>query len=124
MTRRLRLSFDSRYQNTKLYQLSDKFGNLTNEFTWGIWEPLDIPESDGDFIHFVQQKDIGRLDNLSFEYYGTPNLWWVIAHVNDIPNQLDDMFIGQRLLIPERDNLFSVLLGIENVALTPQQFSE
>lgn len=124
MTRKIRVPFDSRYQNTKLYQLTDGKGTLTNEFTWGIWEPLEITPSDGDTIHFIQEKDIGRLDNLAFEFYGNPNLWWVIAHVNDITNQLDDMEVGQRLRIPERDNLFSILLGIENIALTPIQYPE
>lgn len=51
--------------------------------------------------HVVRNTDIGRLDLLAYEYYGTPSLWWVIADANDIINQFD-LTLGQALKIPSR----------------------
>ena len=41
-----------------------------------------IPDSDGDL--FVIAQDGDRLDNLAFQFYGDPTLWWFIAQTNNI----------------------------------------
>ena len=50
--------------------------------------------------YLVREKDRGRLDALAYKYYGDPSLWWVIAWVNNIKNQLSDLSNGDVILIP------------------------
>ena len=42
----------------------------------------DIPDSDDDIFIITQEGD--RLDNLALQFYGNPNFWWYIAHVNNL----------------------------------------
>jgi len=45
----------------------------------------DIPEYiDGEYIHRVKEKEVNRLDLISWKYYRTPELFWIIMAVNDI----------------------------------------
>ncbi len=41
-----------------------------------------IPKSNNDL--FVIAQDGDRLDNLAFQFYGDPTLWWFIAQTNNI----------------------------------------
>jgi len=34
------------------------------------------------------------------QIYKTPHLWWLIALVNDIIDPVEDMYLGQELIIP------------------------
>ena len=52
--------------------------------------------------HFrVPQMLIGRLDLISYKFYQTVDLWWLIAQANDLLNINTDMYLGQILIIPE-----------------------
>lgn len=50
-------------------------------------------------IHKVTAPEVERLDIISYKYYKTPELWWLIAEVNNI--DAFDMYEGQELIIPE-----------------------
>ena len=54
------------------------------------------PESNSDIYVITQHGD--RLDNLAYQYYGAPSLWWFIANVNN----LNTMYVeaGLQLRIP------------------------
>ena len=51
-------------------------------------------------LYQVGQGDLGRLDIVSSNAYGSPYFWRPIAYVNNIISPNDDMFIGQQLVIP------------------------
>jgi len=44
---------------------------------------------------------VGRLDLASYDAYGTPILWWVIALANDIIDPFDSSFVNTLLQIPD-----------------------
>lgn len=48
--------------------------------------------------HIVKENEIGRLDMISYKYYKTPELFWLIAEVNYIDPF--ELYEGQELLIP------------------------
>lgn len=49
-------------------------------------------------IHIVTENDINRLDKISYKYYNTPELWWLIAEVNYIDPF--ELYVNQELIIP------------------------
>lgn len=63
------------------------------------FEDLPVPEERGDDkLHQVTSVD--RIDTLAVQYYGAPELWFVIALANDLeifPTQLN---VGDKLKIP------------------------
>ena len=55
-----------------------------------------IPERNDDIHVITQQGD--RLDNLAFQFYKNPNLWWYIAQANNISSM--NVEPGTQLRIP------------------------
>lgn len=102
-------------QASPLFQLRDDVGNATNTYAWGTWEPPDIPADASDDVHVVTDNDIGRVDLLAHQFYGTVSLYWVILHVNNIMDQFtaDSNLLGLTpgtvLRIPKKARVLAIL---------------
>lgn len=48
--------------------------------------------------HIVIEEEINRIDKISYKYYKSPELWWIIAEVNYIDPF--ELYVGQELFIP------------------------
>ena len=69
------------------------------------YDEIIVPETSDDYFHEVQTGEVNRLDLISFKYYGTPLLWWVIAEVSEIINPLK-VPAGTILRIPSKQSLY------------------
>jgi hypothetical protein len=76
---------DSRYLNTEVINDSD-YGEYFHN-----WKSIPIVQTEDDVIHEVEEKDLGRFDNLSYEYYGNQRLWWTIPHANTVEDPFSDV---------------------------------
>ena len=65
----------SRYKDTRFYLRKNK-----QYYSTTIYEV--VPERDTDRYFIAQDGD--RCDNLAFQFYNDPNLWWFIARVNNL----------------------------------------
>lgn len=90
---------NSRYANS--YLLIDSDGNEYYESQ----DDLVIPERDSDRLHQVEVSEEGRLDLISYRYYNTSHLWWVIAKASDIYNPLE-VKEGDILRVPTMDSIY------------------
>ena len=64
-----------------------KHFKYTNEGTLPLFLKMfsDVPEYiDGEKVHLIKKYELNRLDLISYKYYGTPELLWVIAAINNI----------------------------------------
>ena len=77
---------------------------------WGTWRPKDIPFSPMDIYHTVKPEDARRIDLISYRYYRTPELWWVIAAANLIFFPAEELVEGLVIRVPEYNSL--VTLGV------------
>ena len=85
----------SRYTNTKIKKTKiPKSNNEVQSYETTLYEK--IPESNEDIIVMTQEGD--RLDNLAFQFYGNQNLWWYIAHANNLTTM--NVEAGTQLRIP------------------------
>lgn len=55
----------------------------------------------------VSDRYKNRLDNLSHDLYGTTELWWIIAIINEIVNPMD--FKNSSLKVPYLEDVISGL---------------
>lgn len=69
-------------------------------------QPIEIPIRNEDTYYEVNTTSHNRLDLISSAYYGSPELWWVIAAASDIDDPLN-VPIGTVLRIPSSSTLFS-----------------
>lgn len=82
------------------YQLSD------GTYLWDTFQfRPEVPTSEDDLYHELTAGEVGKLDVVSFYYYGTVDLWWVIAIANNILNPLR-IPAGTRLRIPSIDVVY------------------
>ncbi len=56
----------------------------------------DVQESNNDILLIATEGD--RCDLLATEFYGTPELWWFVATVNNLSS--NNVPIGTQLRIP------------------------
>ena len=61
--------------------------------------------SSTDQIYVMPQAEESRLDLISALFYGTPQLWWIIALVNNITDPIVGAPPGTALRIPTKDRL-------------------
>jgi hypothetical protein len=57
----------------------------------------------------VTDEMLNRPDIISYVAYQRPDLWWAIFDVNTIKNPYTDLYVNQRLRIPELDLLLSAI---------------
>lgn len=55
-------------------------------------------------------------DNISYDVYGTPLLWWAVALFNDVTNPFEELDPGQNLYILKPTQLFQLFKDIEVVS--------
>lgn len=88
----------SRYKDTKIIRRA-----TTGVRELGLWSADRSFSRAQDFaLHQITDFDKGRLDLISFRYYGTVDYWWVIADANDMIHPLREMEVGSYIRIPSR----------------------
>jgi len=55
-------------------------------------------------------------DNISYKFYETPNLWWVIALMNDVLNPFEELNIGDTIKVLRDPYLYNLYRDIERIA--------
>lgn len=72
-----------------------------------FWEPVTIPANSSDILISLDSKYQNRPDLLSFDMYGTPQLWWVFAmrNPNTIKDPIYDFKTGILIYAPTSDTI-------------------
>jgi len=55
-------------------------------------------------------------DNISYKFYGTPNLWWIVALMNDVVNPFEELIVGDTIKILKESYLYNLYRDIERIA--------
>lgn len=95
----------SRYNKSRLLLNQDSIPILES------WDPPDIPELPEDRFFEVRREHAHRPDLISLMFYGTEQLYWVIAYANQLIDPFAETVVGLKLRIPDRENLFNTVLA-------------
>lgn len=55
-------------------------------------------------------------DNISFDLYGTPFLWWIVAIFNDVVNPFEELEPGGNLQVLKSDYLYTIFKDIDTLS--------
>ena len=115
MARRILLSPNSRYRATPLFsqKIDEQNPNLGENTFFGTFQRIEIPTGDDDTFYMIRNVDNGRLDVLAFDFYGSAELWWVLAVVNQIFDPLFGVEPGTVIRIPGLQKVFTALSEAE-----------
>lgn len=85
-----------RYENTPI-----------KEFFRDIWVPITVEEKATDFAYKIQPEFDERPDLLSFELYGTPDLWWIFAlrNMDELVDPIADFKTGLVIMVPSENTI-------------------
>ena len=72
------------------------------------YEPPTIEKSSTDVYHLVTLADVNRLDLVSYQYYKTPLLWWIIAEASEI-NDPFNVPLGTVLRVPQLSQIYQLI---------------
>ena len=82
-----------RYSNCNIY-------SVNTFFTFTESEPFNIfKQSNDDGVYRVSSGEENRLDIISFNIYGTPIYWWLLAKASFIQNPFD-VPVGTLVRVP------------------------
>jgi len=81
-------------------------GSRQKVIVFGMMVDAVVPDAT-DTLFRVPQAGEARLDLIAQKFYGVPDLWWVIALVNNIVDPLVGAEVGKNIRIPTRNRLAS-----------------
>lgn len=94
------------FSTTEVYDLG------VNGIVFGLMQPSIVPD-DTDEQWIVPSAGVPRLDLLANDFYGVPDLWWILASINNIIDPFVSVPEGTVIRVPTKERLSSE--GILNV---------
>lgn len=88
-----------------------------NERLWNIFNAYTISDDINPSLHF-DLYEVGNdewWENISFNYYGTPFLWWSIPLMNNVVNPFEYLEVGVVLKILKSNYIYQLLKEIRNI---------
>lgn len=79
---------------------------------WELPEYPEIPEAADDLRYEVQSND--RIDLLANRFYGSADLWWIIAIANGLELLPSDLKVRSTLRVPSGRRVFTQILRSAN----------
>ncbi len=64
----------------------------------------------------VEGENQAFWDNISFDLYGTPFLWWIVAIFNDVVNPFEELSPGENLSVLKSDYLYTIFKDIDTLS--------
>lgn len=89
------------FTTTPIYE-SQVEGERTIVF--GLLQDAVVPDAT-DIVFTVPVAGAKRLDLIAHDFYGVPDLWWVIARVNSILDPLVGIETGAKIRVPTKARL-------------------
>lgn len=90
----------SAYFRTPAYQVE-------GEVVFGLLHP-PVSSHPSDELFRVPPGGEGRLDLIADDRYGSAQLWWVLALVNNITDPMTEPAVGTFLRVPDPERLVSL----------------
>jgi hypothetical protein len=90
---------------------STKFMNIWRSFSLSQYITTDVT--------FYDSYEVGSdmwWDNISYEIYGTPHLWWIVALMNNVVNPFEELEEGTNIKILREEYLYVLFKDIEKIS--------
>ena len=84
-----------------------------------IWRTFSLNDSVTTDVTFYDSYEVGDdswWDNISYEIYGTPHLWWIIALMNEVVNPFEELIEGTNINYLREEYLYVLFKDIERLS--------
>jgi hypothetical protein len=93
--------------------------DLDTNYVINIFKTVDINDyvkNHNDFFIIHTAEDDEWWDNVSYKYYDTPSLWYIICIMNNILNPYEEIEKGQLIKVIKKIYLYNILKDIKNIS--------
>lgn len=100
----------------RLYNVLQDEGN--RDYFLNIFKSLSIDPNiynNESYFHYYTVEEDDWFDNISYKFYKTPNLWWVVATFNNITNPFEGLVAGQIIRVLNFNNVYTIFDEISNI---------
>lgn len=106
-----------RLDNVSQLKLFNLLQDTNGDILFNIFNSYELSDevADSAFFDAVEVDNDDWWDNISFQAYGTPYLWWAIALTNNITNPFEDIKPGDLLFLLKPEYIYQMLKEIKNI---------
>lgn len=90
---------------------STHFMNIWRTFSFNNYITTDVT-----FYDSYEVGDDMWWDNISYDIYGTPHLWWIVALMNNVVNPFEELEEGTNIKILREEYLYVLFKDIERLS--------
>jgi len=108
-----RLSVSSRlnlYNILRTTENNTYFINIFRNFTIS-----DIVKNNNIYFNIYYAEDEDWWDNISYKYYGTEVLWYLVCEMNNVVNPFEEIEQGQQIKVLKEGYLYNVFKNLKNI---------
>ena len=106
----------SNVSQLKLFNiLQDEDGNKLQN----VWRSYSLNEAVTDqtvFYDTYQMESMEWWENISYQFYNTPTLWWVLCIMNNVQNPFEELEPGQETKILRGNYLYQLIKEMEIIS--------
>ena len=102
----------TRLSNVSYLKLFNLLKDTDNTKYLNIWRSFELNDEVTDETVFYLSYEVADddwWDNISYYYYETPFLWWVIALMNDVQNPFEELEVGSNIKILREEYLYQLI---------------
>jgi len=90
-----------------------------SEYFMNIFRSFNINEEVVNNTLYYNSYEVGDnewWDNISYSVYETPNLWWIIAMVNNVVNPFEELTEGDIIKYLRKEYLYTLMRDVEGIS--------
>jgi len=91
----------------------------TNEYFLNIfrcYEFIDEVKNNNVYFDIYYTEDTDWWDNISYKYYETEVLWYLICLINDITNPFEEMVAGRQVKVLKKTFLYNIFRALSDIS--------
>lgn len=104
--------------NLNTYDMANIFNQYTDEdgFEYfNLANSINIADIDSSLYDEIFLNEVDTWYDLSYRYYGTTRLWWIILVANNIQDAFAEAVSGKKIKILKKEAVSEVLNQINNL---------
>lgn len=108
----------TRLSNVSYLKLFNLLKDTDNTKYMNIWRSYELEAKITDETVFYMTYEVANddwWDNISYFFYETPFLWWVIALMNEVQNPFEELEEGSNIKVLRDEYLYQLIKEIENI---------
>ena len=100
----------------KLFNILQDENNVKLQNVWRSYSLNELITDETIFYQTYEMNDDDWWENVSYQYYDSPNLWWVLCIMNNVENPFEEIEPGQETKVLRENYLYQLIKEMEIIS--------